>query len=740
MPPRLTSAKALDKSTIQLEFEYDVGQIEARDITVRELDIHGLQVKESQVEVKTSELDIRRNYIVHVAERGRIPLDMGALLDPLYSEKPLGCVEDNGDTIFRLFAPRAHSVKLVIFERHKDETGTHHQMSRDQDGVWEIALPGAYAGKYYGYRVSGPRDRFECFSPRTTIADPYSRAVASRNSYLHESKSIILDRHDYDWQGDDFVSRAAQDLTIYEMHVRDMTMHPSAQAEARGTYPGLLEQGTKGGLNHVRELGVNAVELLPCQAFGKIEIPFEVKVGEEMNTWNPYARNYWGYMTSYFFAPEAYYASGGNLKPNQYIGVEGQQVNEFKDMVKALHQAGLTVILDVVYNHVSHYDLNPLKYTDKQYYFRLNSRLRFVDGATGCGNELKSERRMARRLIIDSIRHWMQDYHIDGFRFDLAPVLDWETIEQIRDEARKINPDVILIAEPWSLISYEPGGFSDRDWMSWNDQFRNGIKGENPFDGHGLIFGTHYHGNDRGAIERLVRGSVRDYHGPFVKPDHSVNYLESHDGYTLGDFIRLGTGEASPDEPVADVDAHAKLSVVQMQLNKLAAVLLLTSQGATMLHAGQEWARSKVIAPTEVDDPEVGHLDHNSYNKDNETNWLNFEHKELNQELVDYYKGLIRLRAKHVAFRRTPPDRVHFLATQVQYVLAYWLKQKDSGDAFDFIVMVNANPEAGAAFELPQGRWLKVVDAKRAGTEVLGNAMQGRIELRPRTALVLRSA
>ncbi len=740
MPNKIVSAKALDKNRIQVEFKTEDYSFDAHDVVVAGLDrIVDIRAEKNLVHLETSDLSITRNYVLSIRDYGKLPVDLSAMFENLSSDKPLGFSVQNGTTAFRLFAPRASSVELVLFKTHNSEKGAEHTMTLVDDGVWEVALTGTYWGQYYGYRVAGPQDSFEKFNPQEVIADPYSRAVVSQNTFRHDARSIVLKTDEYDWEGDAPQKIPHQDLIIYEMHVRDMTVHPSAKVAARGTYTGLVEKGTRGGINHVLELGANAVELLPVQDFGNFEIPYKVDVNGVTNTWNPYSRNHWGYMTSYFFAPEPYYASGGNAVPDEYLGINGQQVDEFKDMVKAFHREGIAVILDVVYNHVSQYDLNPLKYTDKQYFFKLNPRMKFLDAGTGCGNELRTERPMARRMIIESVKYWMQEYHIDGFRFDLAAVIDWQTIEDIREEAKKINPDVILIAEPWGLNSYSPAGFSERGWAAWNDVFRNGIKGQNPHDGLGFIFGKYWSDFNIDTIRRFVSGSPKKLGGQFVDKRHSVNYLESHDDLTLGDFIRIGSREVNPDKKIVDVDKNAALTKTQLQLNKLAAVLLTTSQGPMMVHAGQEFARSKVIAPTEVPESAVGHIDHNSYNKDNETNWLNFEHKKLNRELFDYYRGLIALRKGHPALRNTDPDRIEFLNEPVQFSIGFLLPRMASGDSHDLVVLVNTNQAESATFHLPEGAWRRVVDAKRAGAKPFGKNVQGSIRVSRRSALILLS-
>ena len=277
--------------------------------------------------------------------------------------------------------------------------------------------------------------------------------------------------------------------------------------------------------------------------------------------------------------------------------------------------------------------LEILKQIDKEYYFRLDEKGNYI-AQSGCGNDFRTEAPMARRMIVESVLYWMKEYHVDGFRFDLGKLIDWETIELIIFEAKKINPYVIFVCEPWGG-GYDPSGFSVRGWGAWNDQIRNGIKGENPFDGLGWIFGKWYGNNNPTRIKSYVNGTLtKDTLGLFQKSDHSVNYLESHDGYTLGDFIRLGLGDVKKDQVIKNVDEFVKLTPTQLKLNKLAALFLFTSRGITMISEGQEFARSKVIPfNIPVDDPHKGMIDHNSYEKDNETNYINYESRK-NQSVI----------------------------------------------------------------------------------------------------------
>ncbi|RQW04790.1 MAG: hypothetical protein EH225_05375, partial [Calditrichaeota bacterium] len=548
------------------------------------VDIEKIEIEDSIAVIFTVQpFELHQHYFLQTGNSDSLFLIPDGILDSLYSDKILGYIPGKNSTSFRIFAPRAIWVKLVLYEDHQSSHGQEYIMFRDTEGVWDLTLDENLSGWYYGYRIWGPGGNGEMFDSTIVVADPYSPAVVTMNHYTHPAKTLILSHELFNWEGESWKEINPGDLIIYEMHIRDLTAHrssglPEAQ---RGSYTALIQPAQEGGISYIRSLGVNAVELLPSQDFGNIEVPYKDPDAPVFNTWNPYARNHWGYMTSYFFAPESYYESGGTMEDWHYNGEEGRQVTEFKQMVKEFHRNDMAVLMDVVYNHVAQYDHNPFKYIDKFYYFRLNEDCSFTS-VSGCGNDFKSERPMARRLIIDSIVHWMTDYHIDGFRFDLALLIDWQTIDAIRHAATKVNPNVILIAEPWGG-GYNPERFSDHRWASWNDQIRNGVKGQNPHDGLGFIFGKWQGENNQESLKRYVMGSLREYGGQYLETHHSVNYLESHDDYTLGDFIRIGLGDVRSDEVITDPLANARLTPEQMQVNKLAALFLFTCQGPVMI-------------------------------------------------------------------------------------------------------------------------------------------------------------
>jgi pullulanase/glycogen debranching enzyme len=736
--PKIRSAKIQAVDQIVVSFTGPVPGLQVSDVSVDGgIRILGISVEGSVCTLRADSIDVRRNCRLAVRGIGEATLQPDGILDGFVSSKPLGCIRENGRLVFRLFAPRALNVILEVFDRFDQETGRRCAMVRDADGVWECTQPDSDSARYYGYRVEGPEGGSEMFNPFLSLADPYATALATRNHFSHPAKSLIPRPSAFDWEGDTWICPAMGDLIVYEMHVRDMTAHPSSGVDPdfRGKYLGLIQEGKPGGIDYIASLGVNAVELLPVQEFGNLEVDFRNPVLRVYNDWNPYARNHWGYMTSGFFAPESYYATDGGLAPGGTGGLDGRAVDEFKAVVKTFHRRGIAVLLDVVYNHVSNYDQNPFKHIDKKYYFRLDDSQEFV-ASSGCGNDFKTERPMARRLIVESLVYWMREFHVDGFRFDLATLLDSKTLDTITVETRRVNPDVILIAEPWGGGRYGQEPFSERGWGAWNDWFRNGVKGQNPVDGLGFVFGRWQGGNNHESLRRYVLGTTKAAGGPFVNAAHSVNYLESHDDHTFGDFLRIGTGTVKVDQRIVDRVANARLNPTLLRLNKLGALFLMTSQGAVMIHEGQEYGRSKVIASTECPDPEVGRIDHNSYNKDNETNWIDYGHSAMNRELVDYYRGLIGLRKRYFEFRRSGSGQIEFIRTPFQLAVAYRIRSGRPGGK-DLIVILNGNPESDCPVVLPKGTWSVIVDGDHAGIDPLRAGLTGSVTVPLSSGMVL---
>ncbi|HMP75137.1 MAG TPA: alpha-amylase family glycosyl hydrolase [Kiritimatiellia bacterium] len=594
--------------------------------------------------------------------RVRQILSVGRLLDSITTTKELGAHlnKARGITTYRLFAPRATAVHLNLFTTPGFEvhTPTHRRlppaerypMIKDEtDGVWEINLLGLDTGKYYSFNVDGPQGDGEAFNAQAYISDPYSFASAhSMNN------SIVVDREATNqwfggWTATNWKTPRLEDLVIYEAHVRDLTIHPSAgvQPNLRGTYEGVLATlGTGAGLDHIRDMGFNAIEFLPTCEF-------------ENNT-----RDYgWGYNTVHFFAPEASYGRQP-LRASQYY--------EFKRMVDGLHRAGFAVLKDVVYNHVGGPNLFAM--IDKKYFFRLTPDYRFIN-FSACGNDVRTEAPMMRRFIVDNILYWMREHKVDGFRFDLAELIDMETMRQIEREARALNPDVILISEPWSIRGQNKEKLRGTTWSAWNNDFRYAAKD--------FARGK----ADREWMKKVITGSTEIW---AANPLQAVNYVESHDDMALADELSL-----RPDRNGKYATAY------EAGMNKLAVTVLFTSLGIPMVNEGQEFLRSKYGIS-------------NTYNKGDAVNAIRWDDRDepLAKAVMAYYRDLISLRRSDAgrAFRvtQTPPPGYYEWLTPPDEprAMGYIVNGRAQHPGRGFVVLLNGgdNPVTFNV-PLPPGRW-----------------------------------
>jgi pullulanase/glycogen debranching enzyme len=657
-----------------------------------------------------------------------------------FGEEYFGCTFSNGKTIFRVFSPRATSIELIVKVHPDEQHFERYNMQRFSTGVWEYSTSTNLNGKWYAYHIGPPNDGLPFERTDYFIADPYSKWVCKKNNYLQQAWTLIFEPETFDWEGDTFVgSGDPRDLVIYEAHIQDL-VHSDSQLHPRISIFDLMSCTDKSRvIDHLISLGINAIEFLPLQNFAYHEPPFNIETPEGVrNTWNPYSKNYWGYMTSYFFAPESRFSEQDKIPDSGYSGLTPDGINQLKNLIKLLHQNGISVIMDVVYNHVSQYDLNPLKYLDRMYYFRHDAQHNYTS-YSGCGNDLKTEAPFARRLIIDSVLYWMKEFHIDGFRFDLAQLMDNDTLVKIREEARKINPNVVLIAEPWGG-GYNPTRFSELGWPSWNDQIRNGIKGSDPMHDNGLIFGHWQRDTTRLSVENFLRGTLLHHHnGRFKRSVHTVNYLESHDGYTLSDFIKLAYNKDYHHTAYQKKQPHTTLQGPELHSAALAAFLLFISQGVVMIHAGQEFARSKWITSEQgVFDPEVGKLDHNSYNKDNATNYINWDDLANNQALFDFYCGLIQLRLSSPALRKSKPESIQFTNYEDPLHFSMSIKNHGTIDKYEYFACINSNPFREHEARLPEGDfWEVMVHGLNASTNPLSE-LKGILKVGPLSGILAR--
>ena len=639
------------------------------------------------------------------------------------------------ETEFCFYCKDASYVECEIFDDYEETSGSRYDMEVDKKGYWHLSIDDDLTGKWYGYHVKHPKTLEETNPYRGKLfADPYSKHVTVNNRYDQQAKSYIFEES-FDWDGDQHqYPEDPRDLVIYETHLKDCTAHPSSGASGDGFYIKFIDLNQKGGIAHLKKLGVNCVEFLPLQKFAPVEPPYGEQTKEGFfNSWNPYAENYWGYMTSFFFAPENSLSSDGTGKIRGYTTAA---VSEFKMMVKELHKHGITVLMDVVYNHTSLFDRNPHTHLCPHTYLRYNEKGKLMN-RSGTGNEYKSESPIARQLILDSLTYWVNEYHVDGFRFDLAALLDMDTWAAIRTTLHEIDPRIVLIAEPWGG-HYAPAKFSDFEWASWNDKIRNSIKGSDPLHDKGFIFSEWQHETSRGRLENIIRGTLKGGDGGlFDTSAHSVNYLESHDGYTLADFIRIGLNPELQDKVIKNPLAFNTLNDQQMDHAKLAAVTLFSTQGMTMIHSGQEFGRSKIITDTGAKDPDIGKVDHNSYQKDNATNWLNFNVLDLNRDLFNYYRGLINIRLSSPALRKAKPEEISFDHFDNPLLMSFYIKGTSSGDMYDYYIILNANWADAISQHIPQGSWELIANKQIASSQAF-DILSGTVEVPAKSGVILR--
>jgi isoamylase len=576
------------------------------------------------------------------------------------SPYPLGATWDGEGVNFALFSENATAVELCLFERPDDARETHRiRIEECTDFVWHIYLPESRPGQLYGYRVHGlyePEAGLR-FNPAKVLIDPYAKAIAGnidwsdalfgyrigdpkadlslddRENAGSIPKCVVVDQA-FTWGGDQLLRTPWDRTVIYEVHVHGFTArHPDVPKNLRGTYAGLA---TPEVIEHLQHVGVTAVELLPVHHFVR-----------DKHLVDRGLTNYWGYNSIGFFAPDIRYAASPE---------RAHHVWEFKTMVKALHNAGIEVILDVVYNHTGEGNhLGPtlsFRGIDNASYYRLvPDHPRFYQDYTGCGNTLNVRHPRVLQLIMDSLRYWVLEMHVDGFRFDLASTLARELHDVDRLSAffdiihqDPVLSQVKLIAEPWDLGEggYQVGNFP-AGWAEWNGRYRDAIR--------------RYWKGDGGQVAELayrLSGSSDLYEGGGRRPHASINFVTAHDGFTLNDLVSYNQkhNEANGEDNRDGTDDNLswncgvegptnKPSIAALrerQKRNMLATLLL-SQGVPMLCSGDEIGRTQGG-------------NNNAYCQDNEISWVDWTLSKPQQALLTFTKGLIALRQKHPVFRR----------------------------------------------------------------------------------------
>jgi len=554
---------------------------------------------------------------------------------------PLGATLCPGGVNFSVFSRRSASIQLLLFE-HADDSKPSRVIDLDPRTnrtyhYWHALVPAIAPGQLYAFRVDGPFDpeRGLRFDPHKVLLDPYGRGVAQPAGWSRDAarkpgdnaasamKSVVVDPSTYDWEDDAPPRRPFTRTVLYEMHVGGFTRHPnSGVAPARrGTYAGVIDK-----IPYLRDLGISAVELLPVFAFDEQDGP-------------PGLGNYWGYSPVSFFAPHLGYSS----QPGALAAVD-----EFRDMVKALHRAGIEVILDVVYNHSAEGDehgptLCFRGLSNETYYILGEDKSSYAD-YTGCGNTLNANESVVRRLILDSLRYWVSEMHVDGFRFDLASILSrdqrgspmafppilWDI------ESDPVLANVKLIAEAWDAAGlYQVGGFVGDSWKEWNGQFRDDVraflKGDN--------------GTVRSLAYRLT-GSPDLYEQEMREPEQSINFVTCHDGFTLNDLVSYNSkhneanGEGNRDGSDHNLSWNCGIegptddpSAERLRNRQVKNFLTLTllAMGTPMLSMGDEVRRTQ-------------RGNNNAYCQDNETSWFDWTLVDKHRDIHRFVQQLIAVR------------------------------------------------------------------------------------------------
>jgi pullulanase len=610
--------------------------------------------------------------------------------DAYYSpDIELGAVYTKDKTIFRIFTPTARKVFLILYDKPKGDVGrTEIAMIKKEKGIWEIEVPGDLHQKYYLLRIEG-----QGLNPKEEVLDPYARCVTS-----HNGRGMIVDLKSTNPKGFDPKKRPPlknrTDAIIYEAHTHEFTIDPESGAENKGLFLGFTETGTrlkndkeiKTCLDHLKELGITHVQLLPIQDFDNDESIFH--------------QSNWGYMTVNFNSPDGWFATSQD---------NTSRITEFKKLVKALHENGIRVIMDVVYNHTA----PPASFNKiiPNYYFRMRNDGTYFNGS-GTGNEFKSENPMARKFILDSLKYWVEEYGVDGFRFDLMGLIDEKTMTDAAKMLHKIDPSILIYGEPWAAADSglnkltQKGVQKGKGFGAFNDHARDAIKGSTSGTDPGFI----QNGSRIDNLKKGIEGAINDW---AENPDEAIIYAACHDDMTLFDKIAK-----SSKESVAE----------RKKMQKMAAAIIFTSQGMCFIHSGQEMCRDK------------GGI-HNSYNASEEVNMIKWKWKKENKDVFDYYKGMIDFRKAHPAFRLTCPKeikkRLSFSKKNPSpKSLSFTIDSKGiEGESCSKIhIIFNADTKE-VTFPLAEGEWNIYVKGNKAGLEILETAEKA-IKVAPRTSII----
>ncbi len=673
-------------------FDINTQSIEINDVTIKK--VSPFRTTDDNVTNKVKviteqEFDLNKTYTVKMENYRGATAELGKVFsskkfDELfyYDGDDLGNVYTPSETKFRLWAPTASEAKLVIYKKWDDQTGTEIPMKKGEKGTWTAELKDDQKGIFYTYKVKIGEKWSEA-------VDPYVRATS-----VNGDKGAVVDLNETDpkgWKGDKKPKlNNPEDSIIYELHVRDLSIQAESGIKNKGKYLGVAESGTRGpkgvktGLDHIKDLGVTHVQFLPIFDYNTVD---ETKLSEPQFNWG--------------YDPKNYNVPEGSYSTNPYEPTV--RITELKQMIQALHDNDLRVVMDVVYNHMYDAAGSNFQKLVPGYYYRYNEDGTLANG-TAVGNDTASERKMMRKFMVDSVTYWAKEYNLDGFRFDLMGIHDVATMNAIREAVNKIDPSIILHGEGWDLNTpltpelkaNQKNAYKMPGIAHFNDNIRDGLKGSVFIDkDNGFVNGK------QNMEERIRKGIIAEIDSDeqvstYQDPEQVLTYFEAHDNHTLWDKLELTNPEDSEE--------------VRKQMHKLASSVVLTSQGIPFLHAGQEFMRTK-------------YGDHNSYKSPDAINQMDWVRRAAFDKEVNYMKGLIELRNSHPAFRMTTAEQIRKNLTFIgapKNAVAFTLDGRATGDkAKQLVVAHNANRESVEITLPSNGPWKVLVDGERAGNKVL---------------------
>ncbi len=631
---------------------------------------------------------------------------------PAYAGDDLELRVDSRGTHFTLWSPEADAVEVLLYDTDRNSSPVDTlSMVRGDRGTWRVTVPKPLYGKFYTFRVKHD-GRWLAETPGV-----WAKAVGTNG---HRAAIVDLSTTNPEgWESDRGpVIDHITDAVIYEMHHRDFSIHPSSGIVNKGKFLALTEAGTrsllgdKTGIDHLKELGITHVHILPSYDYNSID---ETQLPS--NSYN------WGYDPYNYNVPEGSYSTNPAAPRTRII--------EMKQMIKALHDAGIGVVMDVVYNHTAGNDDSNFSLTAPGYYYRYRPDGTYSD-ASACGNETASEREQVRNFIVNSVKYWAQEYHIDGFRFDLMGIHDTETMNQVIEELRKINPHIFVYGEGWtasdSPLPVERRALKENVSQMphiavFSDDIRDAIKGHySRATDRGFVTGKP--GNEEtvkiGIVASTAHSQV-DYsqgnNSTFayaLSPTQIINYVSCHDDLNLTDKLRKSMPEATEEE--------------LQRVARLAQTIVFTSQGTPFMFAGEELFRGKKGV-------------HNSYQSPDSINAIDWTLKRTNADQFDYYKELIALRKAHPAFRMTTADDIarHIVFDKVTApnLISYSIKDHANGDMWKEIKLIFNGSAEPRTVRVPRGNWTIIAEDGRLKAGGLGSTRGGTLTVAPTSALIL---